>query len=279
MTKIIEFNGKISVGDCLNKIIHGDCLEVMRALPDKCVDVVITSPPYNLLNSTGNGLKKSTHCGKWKNAAIKDGYAEYEDNMPYADYIAWQRLCVAEMCRLIKDDGAIFYNNKNRVQNGLLEDRGEILRGFPLRQVIIWKRSGAINFNAGYFLPTTEQIYLLCNRAFKLAKGANKLTDVWEVKQEMKNPHPAPFPEELIDKIIFSTTGKIILDPFGGSGTTAVCAKKFDRQFILIDKSLKYCEMARARIDGGDWRNGLDSSHSYSKKPVQERLLVLPLFA
>ena len=268
MTEIIEFNGKIFAENCLDKIIHGDCLEIMRNFPDKCVDIVITSPPYNLLNSSGNGLKKNTNCGKWKNAAIKNGYAEHEDNMPYAEHISWQKDCVAEMCRIIKDDGAIFYNNKNRVQNGLLEDRGEILRGFPLRQIIIWKRSGAINFNQGYFLPTTEQIYLLCNKAFKLAKGANKNTDVWEIKQEMRNPHPAPFPEELIDKIISSTTGKIILDPFAGSGTTAVCAKKFDRHFILIEKSLKYCELAQKRIDGGDWRNVFDNPHGDSKKPV-----------
>ena len=260
MTEILDFNEKIIFADCINKIIHGDCLEVMKSLPEKSVDIVITSPPYNLLNSSGNGLKKNTNTGKWKNAAIKNGYAEYDDNMPYTDYISWQRECVAEMCRLIKDDGAIFYNNKNRVQNGLLEDRGEILKGFPLRQIIIWKRSGAINFNAGYFLPTTEQIYLVCNKNFKLAKGANKNTDVWEVKQEMKNPHPAPFPEALIDKIVSSTTGKIILDPFAGSGTTAISAKKFDRDFILIEKSLEYCKMARARIDGGDWKNAGNNS-------------------
>ncbi|MBR1858181.1 MAG: site-specific DNA-methyltransferase [Selenomonadaceae bacterium] len=278
MTEIIKFNNNISADSCLNKIIYGDCLRVMRTLPDKCVDVVITSPPYNLLNSSGNGLKKNTKCGKWKNAAIKNGYAEYDDNMPYVDYIAWQRECVAEMCRLIKDDGAVFYNNKNRVQNGLLEDRGEIVKGFPLRQIIIWKRSGAINFNAGYFLPITEQIYLLCNKAFKLAQGANKNTDVWEIKQEMKNPHPAPFPEELIDKIVSSTTGKIILDPFAGSGTTAVSAKKFDRNFILIEKSLKYCTMAQTRLDGGDWRNDVNDSRTDSKQSVQEPLLVFSLF-
>ena len=266
MTEILEFDTKIFFDDCVDKIIHGDCLEVMKNFPEKSVDVVITSPPYNLLNSSGNGLKKNTKTGKWKNAAIKNGYAEYDDNMPYADYISWQRECVAEMCRIIKDDGAIFYNNKNRVQNGLLEDRGEILKGFPLRQVIIWKRSGAINFNQGYFLPTTEQIYLICNKNFKLAKGANKNTDVWEITQEMKNPHPAPFPEALIDRIVSSTTGKIILDPFAGSGTTAVSAKKFDRNFILIEKSLKYCEMARDRINGGDWRNaGNDSTPNTTK--------------
>ncbi len=265
MTEIIKFEEKI-FDNCIDKIICGDCLEVMKNFPDESVDVVITSPPYNLLNSTGNGLKKNTNCGKWKNAAIKNGYAEYDDNMPYDKYISWQKKCVAEMFRIIKDDGAIFYNNKNRVQNGLLEDRGEIVKNFPLRQIIIWKRSGAINFNAGYFLPTTEQIYLICKKNFKLAKGANKNTDVWEVTQEMKNPHPAPFPEKLIDKIVSSTTGKIILDPFVGSGTTAISAKKFDRNFILIEKSLKYCEMAQKRIDGEDWRNVENNSRENSAK-------------
>lgn len=214
---IIEFNKNraMDVSKNVNKIIHGDCLEVMKTMPDKSIDIIITSPPYNLLNSTGNGLKKNTNRGKWKNAAIKQGYMEYEDNMPYPEYIKWQQKCIKEMHRLIKDDGAIFYNNKNRVQNGLLQDRREIVKDVPLRQIITWKRCGAINFNPGYFLPTTEQIYLICNKSFKLASGANKWTDVWEIKQEMKNPHPAPFPEELIDRIVASTTGQIILDPFG----------------------------------------------------------------
>lgn len=257
MTEIITYDGKeVNIEASLNKIIQGDCLEVMRAMPDESVDIVITSPPYNLLNSTGNGLKLNTHTGKWKNASIKNGYEEHEDNMPYEEYVKWQKECVKEMYRLIKPDGAIFYNNKNRVQGGLLQDRGEIVRELPLRQIITWKRSGAINFNAGYFLPTTEQIYMICDKPFKLVKGANKHTDVWEIKQEMKNPHPAPFPEELIDRIISSTNGQIILDPFAGSGTTAVSSKKLNRDFIMIEKSIGYCKMAQARIEGKeDWRN------------------------
>lgn len=258
--EIVDFSGfdkpEIEINNFLDKIINGDCLEIMKKIPDNSIDVIITSPPYNLLNSTGNGLKKNTNCGKWKNAAIKDGYRDYDDNMPYPQYISWQQSCVTEMYRILKNDGAIFYNNKNRVQNGLLQDRREIVRNFPVRQIITWKRSGAINFNAGYFLPTTEQIYMICNKDFKLAKGANKWTDVWEIKQEMKNPHPAPFPEELIDRIISSTTGQIILDPFGGSGTTAVSSKKFGRNFILIEKSGFYCKMAKMRIEGKEeWRN------------------------
>lgn len=258
-TDIITFDnsgGVLCIENIKNKIINGDCLEVMKAMPDKCIDVIITSPPYNLLNSTGNGLSKSTNCGKWKNAAIKEGYKDYDDNMPYSEYINWQKQCVAEMHRLIKDDGAIFYNNKNRVQGGLIQDRGEIVKDFPLRQIITWKRSGSINFNSGYFLPTTEQIYMICNKEFKLKKGANKFTDVWEIKQEMKNPHPAPFPEELIDRIINSVSGMLVLDPFGGSGTTAISAIKGNKEFILIEKSTLYCEMSKKRIEGKEeWRN------------------------
>ncbi len=256
-TKILRaelLNDHVADNELTDTIINGDALDVMRRMPSKSIDVVITSPPYNLLNSTGNGLKQNTRTGKWKNAAIKNGYASHDDNMPYDEYVAWQRECVGEMCRLIKDDGAVFYNNKNRVQGGLLENRGVIVEDFPLRQIIIWKRAGAINFNPGYFLPTTEQIYLLCGREFRLSKGANKLTDVWEIKQEMKNPHPAPFPEALTDRIISSVEGHLILDPFGGSGTTGVSAKKFGRHFILIEQSEEYCRMAQARIDGDDWR-------------------------
>ena len=260
-TEIIPFVSgatSLNVASVLNKVINGDCLEVMSALPDKSVDLIVTSPPYNLLNSTGNGLKKNTNCGKWKNAAIKDGYKDYDDNMPYPEYVAWQQACVAEMFRLIKDDGAIFYNNKNRVQAGLLQDRREIVEDFPVRKIITWKRSGAVNFNQGYFLPTTEQIYLICNKAFKLRKGANKLTDVWEIKQEMHNPHPAPFPEELVDRIVTSTDGTIVLDPFGGSGTTAISALKDGKSFILIEKSPSYCAMAKKRISGmQNWRDAL----------------------
>lgn len=254
--RIIDFDKSITVEEALNNIVHGDCLDVMRSLPDKCIDLIITSPPYNLLNSTGNGLKLNTKTGKWKNAAIKEGYNQFNDNMPYPEYIAWQKKCVAEMVRIIKDDGAIFYNNKNRVQNGLIQDRGEIVRDFPLRQIITWKRKGAINFNPGYFLPTTEQIYLICRKPFKLVKGANKFTDVWEIAQEMNNPHPAPFPEELIDRIVQSAAGQIVLDPFCGSGTTAISAMRFGRDFIMIEQSQKYCELAEARIQGReDWRN------------------------
>ena len=232
----------------INKIINGDTLTVMRGMPDKCLDLVITSPPYNLKNSTGNGMKDGRG-GKWAGAALVNGYSHYDDNMPHEEYAEWQHNCLKEMFRLLKNDGAIFYNHKWRVQDGLLQDRQDIIRDLPVRQIIIWKRKGGINFNPGYFLPTYEVIYLIPKPNFKLAPKANAFGDVWEFKQEMKNEHPAPFPVALNDRIVSSTTAKTILDPFMGSGTTAVVAMWHKRNYVGIELSPDYCVLAEKRIE------------------------------
>ena len=99
--------------DYINRIILGDCLDVMKQIPDGSIDLVITSPPHNLKNSTGNGMKDGRG-GKWSNAALINGYDNYDDNMPYDKYVVWQRNCLAEMLRIIPDHGAIFYNHKWR---------------------------------------------------------------------------------------------------------------------------------------------------------------------
>lgn len=228
-------------------IICGDALTEMQKLPSESVDLVITSPPYNLRNSTGNGMKHVYVGGKW-NAELQKGYDTYSDNLPYDEYIEWQRNCLKEMMRLIPSNGAIFYNHKWRVQNGLIQDRHEILEGFPVRQIIIWRRKGGINFNDTFFLPTYEVIYMIAKSDFRLVKGANAYGDVWEFSQERDNNHPAPFPLELPERIISSTTASVVLDPFMGSGTTAVAARNLKRNYIGIDISRKYCEMAEERL-------------------------------
>lgn len=239
----------------IDKFICGDSVEVMRKLPDQSIDLVVTSPPYNLKNSSGNGMKDGRG-GKWSNAALMNGYVAHSDCMPHEDYVKWQREALTEMLRVLKEDGAIFYNHKWRVQNGLLQDRQDIVNGFPVRQIIIWQRKGGINFNPGYFLPTYEVIYLIAKPKFKLAAKANRHGDVWQFAQEMGNPHPAPFPVELIERVIGSTNAQIVLDPFMGSGTTAVAAKRLDRNFIGIDIAHEYCEMSLRRILGEDWTYG-----------------------
>ncbi|MFH1896418.1 MAG: site-specific DNA-methyltransferase [bacterium] len=233
--------------DFINKFIIGDSVAVMQKIPAGVIDLVITSPPYNLKNSTGNGMKDGRG-GKWSNAALINGYSHYDDNMPHKKYVGWQRKNLEEMMRVLSKKGAIFYNHKWRVQNGLLQDRQDIISGFPLRQIIIWKRSGGINFNPGYFLPTYEVIYLIAKEGFELIPKSNAYGDVWEFNQDLKNAHPAPFPLDLIDRIVSSTKANTILDPFMGSGTTAMAAKMNRRNFVGIDISPQYCKMAKERL-------------------------------
>jgi modification methylase len=235
--------------DFVDRLVCGDALKTMKLLPDNSIDLIVTSPPYNLKNSTGNGMKNGNG-GKWANAALVNGYSHHRDCMPHEEYVAWQRAVLREGMRVLKDDGAIFYNHKWRVQGGLLQDRQDIVGGFPVRQVIIWKRKGGFNFNPGYFLPTYEVIYLIAKPDFKLVPKANGHGDIWEFSQIQQNDHPAPFPAPMIERIISSTRARLVLDPFMGSGTTAVAARTLGRNFIGIDVSPEYCRAAAARLGG-----------------------------
>jgi site-specific DNA-methyltransferase (adenine-specific) len=231
----------------MNKVHCGDSVALLDKMQAGSVGLIVTSPPYNLRTSTGNGMKDGFG-GKWENAQLADGYDSHDDAMPHDEYVKWQRECLTAMMRVLREDGAIFYNHKWRVQDGLLQDRSDIVKGFPVRQIIIWQRDGGINFNAGYFLPTYEVIYLICKPDFKLAPQANAIGDVWQISQEVDNAHPAPFPVELALRCIQSTTADIVLDPFMGSGTTAVAAEMCSRSWIGIEISRDYCKLANDRI-------------------------------
>ena len=231
----------------LNKVNKGDCLKIMPRMPAASVGLIVTSPPYNIKNSTGNGLKNGAG-GKWPKARLMDGYEGHDDTMPHDEYVQWQRDCLSAMMRVLRPDGAIYYNHKWRVQNGLLQNREDIVGGFPVRQIVIWKRAGGINFNPGYYLPNYEVIYLIAKPQFKLRPKANAYGAVWEIQQEMNNPHPAPFPVELAQRCIQSTTADIILDPFMGSGTTAIAAEVCGREWIGVERGAGYCQLARKRI-------------------------------
>ena len=219
----------------------------MKRLPSASIKAVVTSPPYNLRNSSGNGMRDGRG-GKWEQAALLRGYATHLDAMPHAAYVGWQRRCLAEMMRLLRPDGAIFYNHKWRVQKGLLQDRQDIVDGFPVRQVIIWHRSGGINFNPGYFLPNYEVIYPIAKKDFILAPKANALGCIWRISQQTGNPHPAPFPPELVENCLTAVEDGPILDPFVGSGTTPLVADRRGLDWIGIDVSERYLDMAAKRI-------------------------------
>lgn len=231
--------------DHINRIILGDCLEVMKRLPDNCIDIVITSPPYNILNTSGGGFHAK---GKWARAALSKGYDNYNDNIPHEAYVEWQREVLTECMRLIKPTGAIFYNHKWRCQNLLLQDRSDIVSGFPVRQIIIWWKKGAVSVNRAYFTPCYEVIYMIAKKDFKLQKGMVGCGDVWAVNTERNNDHPAPFPLAIPDRIIKSCDCEVVLDPFSGSGTTALAAKLNKKSYIGIELSEKYRNMSLKRL-------------------------------
>ncbi len=235
----------------IDQIIQGDALEVMSRMPKGLVQLVLTSPPYNIRNSSGNGMRWNKPSGKWPTATLQDGYEEYDDNMPEDEYITWQRNIIEATLNLLPPDGALFYNHKRRVQGGSLQDRDEIVSGFPVRQIIIWDRMGGLNHNPGYFTPSHELIYLIAKPRFTLSTEGKNQPDVWRIRPDRNNPHPAPFPFELAQRVIDSTNAETVLDPFMGSGTTGLAAVSLKRHFIGIEISAKYCRMAKERIKDG----------------------------
>lgn len=238
------------------KLYLGDCRDILPTLPD--VDAVITSPPYNMGGSPwphlGNWKQGDSAGGKskWRNgsdAASGVQYGAHQDNMPWPDYVAWQREIIARLWALTEPNGCIFYNHKPRVIGARLWLPTELLPDDAiLRQNIVWARPGGMNFNPTAFVPTHEWVMLLAHPPFRLRNRAvSGLGDVWQIAPD-KNDHPAPFPLALPKRALEGIDAQTILDPFMGSGTTGVAALQMGRSFIGIERDPKYFEMARARI-------------------------------
>jgi site-specific DNA-methyltransferase (adenine-specific) len=260
-------------------IWHGDCLDVLPSLSAASVDLVFTSPPYNLGNTSGGGFPtedtahrwpagKMGHYspdapmqprggqGKWARAGrpggLAHGYGTHTDDMPHEAYIEWQHGVLTAAWRLLTDSGAIFYNHQPRILDGRLVSPLDYvpaaLRDF-VRQEIIWKRSGGINFSPSFYLPTHERIIVIARRDWRLtSKGASGVGDVWEEHQEANNDHPAPFPIGLPARAIETTAPAMTLDPFMGSGTTLRAAKDARRLAIGIEIEEQWCEAAARRM-------------------------------
>ena len=235
----------------LGVLYEGDCLDVMRDLAAETFKVVLTSPPYNLRNSTGGFWHGADRSSRWASSRLRTdgGYDHHDDAMPHDDYVAWQRECLTEMMRLLRPDGAIFYNHKWRTQNGLLQDRSDIMDGFPVRQIVIWERPGGVNHNLTFYLPSYEVIYVIAKPEFRLLPGENRYGSVWRFSPARQNPHPAPFPVALPARVLSSVGSGVVLDPFMGSGTTAVAAERASREWVGVEKSAVYCKMTLDRLD------------------------------
>lgn len=248
-------------------LLLDDCLSRIPLLPP--VDLVITSPPYNLGaspwprlgnwkpgNAAGSGGR-----GKWK-AGAEGGagvnYGAHDDAMPWAEYVAWQKEILSLLWDQLSPRGAIFFNHKPRVIGTRLWTPDTLIPShLELRQIIVWSRPGGVNFNPTAFVPTHEWILLIAKPDFRLrSRGVSGFGDVWSMRPE-KNPHPAPFPLELPTKAIAATDAEVVLDPFMGSGTTGVAAVKAGREFIGIEIDASHFALAHQRIGEASNQNDL----------------------
>ena len=221
-----------------NKVIQGDCLEVMKGIPDKSVDMVLTSPPYNIGKMHSNHLKFGTYNG---------------NDMKEEDYQKWQISFLNECYRILKDNGSMFYNHKIRIKNGIgIHPMEWILKSnFILKQEITWDMGKSANSDKIRFFPYSERIYWLVKDKNTKIYNIDNLSDVWRVVPTNKRKdigHIAVMPVEIAERIIKSTNYNLILDPFAGSGTTGVASKNLNRNCILIEKEPEYCEIIKKRI-------------------------------
>jgi modification methylase len=236
-------------------IYHGDCLEVLPQMAP--VDLIFTSPPYNLGVTTGGGFghwkdgDTRGGGGKWRGSSPTGGiqYGAHDDAMPPAEYEAWQRKVLETCWSRLCDTGAIYYNHKPRIQASSLWLPLTLNPGLPVRQIITWARAGGINFAPTHYAPTYEWIIVFAKDGFRLkSRAASGIGDLWRVPQEGRNAHPAPFPLGLPARAIETTAPRSVLDPFMGSGTTLRAAKDAGVRAVGVEVEERWCEMAAKRL-------------------------------
>jgi site-specific DNA-methyltransferase (adenine-specific) len=227
--------------DSLVTLYHGDCREV---LPHVMADLVVTSPPYNLLRRHSGAGANSIHAGGlWK----KMSENWYPDERDEAEYQLEQR-DVLRLCR--EAAPCIAYNHKLRYQ---IKRMGRTLHPMAWLQEhllwveIIWDRGGGPALNCQRPVPADERIFVLGR---PVAWHDIGLTTVWRIHPTAQaNGHPCPFPEEIPRRLVamFTDPGHTVLDPYVGSGTTLRVAKDLGRKAIGIELDERYCEIAANR--------------------------------
>ncbi len=226
-----------------NCIYNIDCLDGMKQLSDESIDLIITSPPYN--------LGKTHHTGNHR----FESYSQYNDDMPENLYQEWQIKVLNECYRVLKQNGSMWYNHKNRIKNGAQITPYEWIfqTNFIVKQEIVWE-NGSQNFDKIRFYPMTERVYWLTkDRKTKMFNIINHhdlfKRNEW-IPAKTKGSHKRAFPEKMCTDIISCfPESNIILDPFMGSGTVAVAAKSLNKIFIGFEIDYEYCKTAQERID------------------------------
>ena len=222
----------------LNTIYNEDCLVGMKRIPDKSVDLVITSPPYNIGKMKSNHIKYGTYSG---------------NDMKEEEYQKWQLEILSECHRVLKDTGSIFYNHKVRIKKGVATHPLEWLlkTEFVLKQEITWDMGKSANCDKIRFFPFSERVYWMTKSPKTKLYNQNNLSDVWRVVPTHKRKetgHIAVMPVDVAKNILESVEGNVVLDPFMGSGTTAIAALNANRSYIGFELDEGYYNIAQDRI-------------------------------
>ena len=223
----------------VNKIYNMDCLEGMKLIADNSIDLIITSPPYNLGKDHHTGSKRTN---------------TYFDNMPENEYQQWQIEVLSECYRVLKIGGSMFYNHKNRIRNHIQISPYEWIykSPFTIKQEIVWFNRSQ-NFDKCRFYPMTERVYWLSKGNKTQFYNTINHHDVFDTKDwpavgtkgEFKRAFPLKMAEDLMNCFPCFIT---VLDPFMGSGTVALAAKNTKRKYIGFEIEPQYCDLAEKRL-------------------------------
>ncbi len=238
----------------LDKVILGDARKVLKKLPNNCIHLMVTSPPYNV--------------GK-----------EYDEDLTLGEYLDFIGEVMREVYRVLVWGGRICFNVANLGRKPYIPLHAYLIQrfeeiGFLFRGEIIWDKGDAVSGSStawGSWCSASnpilrdqhEYIIVMSKGDFKREKGCKEDTitreefleftrSVWRFPPESatKVGHPAPFPEELPYRCIqlYTFKGDVVLDPFVGSGTTCIAALRSGRHFVGIDVEEEYVKIAEKRI-------------------------------
>lgn len=233
-------------------LMQGDCLERMKEIESGSVDMVLTSPPYNMNLRIRNGK----YCSRQIVKEISTKYESFSDNLPMEDYYQFNKNVLDE-CLRVSD--LVFYNVQILTGNkpALFKLMGTFNE--KIKELIVWDKCAAQPaIGSGVMNSQFEILLVLQNsspesRAFKCSSfNRGTISNLWTIKRGRKidKSHGAVFPIELAEKVIsnFSIAGGCVLDPFLGVGTTGVACKNLNRDFIGIELDEAYFKIAQDRI-------------------------------
>jgi len=252
----------LKLEDALDRVIEGDCVERMRALPEGCADLVFADPPYNL--QLKNELRRPDNS---KVDAVDDHWDQFSG---FAEYDRFTREWLTEARRVLKDSGALWvigsYHNIFRVGT-ILQDLG-----FWVLNDVVWRKTNPMpNFRGRRFTNAHETLiwaaksaeqksYTFNYEAMKALNEEVQMRSDWTLPicsggerlkgEDGQKAHSTQKPESLLYRVILASTkqGDVVLDPFFGTGTTGAVARKLGRHFIGIERDKDYAKLARSRI-------------------------------